>query len=71
MKYIVELNKGKDIIDLCYAVKDVGKVLPMEYKKTIGAALDYIEEETKNMPLNGCKIRLLELKNILGGSKNG
>lgn len=71
MKYIVELNKGKDIIDLCYAVKDVGKVLPMEYKKTIGAALDYIEGETKNMPLNGCKIRLLELKNILEGGKNG
>ncbi len=71
MKYIVELNKGKDIIDLSYTIKDVGKVLPMEYKKTIGEALDYIEEEIKNMPLNGCKIRLLEIKDILEGGKNG
>lgn len=70
MKYIVELKKGCDIIDLSYAVKDVGKVLPMDYKKTIGAALDYIEEEIKNMPLNGCKIRLLEIKNILEGGNN-
>lgn len=74
MKYIVKLNKDKDIIDLCYAIKDVGKVIPTEYKKIEEAltkeALDYIEEEIKNMPLNGCKIRLLEVKEILEGGKN-
>ena len=70
MKYIVKLNEDKDIIDLCYAIKDVGEVVPMEYKKTIGAALSHIEEETKNMPLNGCKLRLLDVKEILEGGKD-
>lgn len=70
MKYIVELKKGSDIIDLCWAIKDVGKVLPMDYKKTIGEALRYIEEEIRFMPLNGCKLRLLEVKEILEGGKN-
>ena len=70
MKYIIELNNDKDIIDLCYAIKDIGKVFPMEYKKAIGKALDYIEKETKHMPLNGCKLRLLDVKEILEGGKN-
>ena len=77
MKYIVKLKKDKDIIDLCYAIKDIGKVIPTEYKKIeevltepIEEALEYIEEEIKNMPLNGCKIRLLDIKEILEGGKN-
>jgi hypothetical protein len=77
MKYIVKLNEGKDIIDLCYAIKDIGKVIPTEYKeiedvltRPIEEALEYIEEEIKNMPLNGTKIRLLEIKDILEGGKN-
>lgn len=69
MRYIVKLKEGSSIIDLCYAVKDVGKVLPMDYKKTIGKALRYIEEETRFMYLDGCKIRLLAIKDILEGGK--
>ena len=67
MKYIVELKRGKDIIDLCYAVKDVGRVIPT---RVMEEAVSYIDREISGMPLNGCKIRLLELKNILGGGKN-
>ena len=77
MKYIVELKEGNGIIDLCYAVKDVGKVIPIKFTSieeelnTLRKrALDYIEEEIKNMPLNGCKLRLIEIKEILGGGKN-
>lgn len=77
MRYIVQLNGDKDIIDLCYAIKDIGKVIPTKYKnkeevliKSTEEALEYIEKETKHMTLNGCKIRLLELKKILESDKN-
>ena len=69
MGYIVKLNKDKDIIDLCYAVKDVGKVILTE-DAVIRKALDYIENEIKYIPLTGWKIRLLELKDILTGEVN-
>ena len=34
-------------------------------KKTIDKAIDFIIKETKSMPTNGCKIRLIELLDIL------
>ena len=70
MIYIIQLNKDKDIIDLCYATKDIGKVISTE-KTTIGLVKQYIEKEIKNMPLNGCKLRLLDIKEILESGKNG
>ena len=34
-------------------------------KKIIDKAIDFIIKETKSMPTNGCKIRLIELLDIL------
>ena len=39
-------------------------------KKTIDKAIDFIIKETKSMPTNGCKIRLIELLDILEEGKN-
>lgn len=64
MRYIVELKKGKSIVDLCYAVNGIGRVIPSD---AIQQTLRYIEEQTSGMPLNGCKLRLLEIKEMLGG----
>lgn len=35
------------------------------YERTIDKAIDFIVKETKSMPTNGCKIRLIELLDIL------
>lgn len=71
MRYIVELNEDKDIIDLCYAIKDVGKVVPNKpdptFEEIKQEALDYIERNLRTMPLGGCKMRLLDIANILEG----
>ena len=37
-------------------------------KEIINKAINNIVKETKSMPMNGCKIRLKELLNILKGS---
>ena len=39
-------------------------------KKTIDKAIDFIIKETKSMPMNGCKIRLIKLLDILEEGKN-
>ena len=71
MRYIVELEEGKDIIDLCYAIKDVGKVIPTKpdptFEEIKQEALDYIDRNIRTMPLNGCKTRLLDIASILEG----
>ena len=36
-----------------------------KYKEVIDKAIDFIVKETKSMPTNGCKIRLIELLDIL------
>ena len=36
-----------------------------QLKERIDKAIKYIVKETKSMPINGCKIRLTELQNIL------
>lgn len=36
-----------------------------KYKEVIDKAIDFIVKETKTMPTNGCKIRLIELLDIL------
>ena len=37
-------------------------------KEVIDKAINYILKETKSMPTNGCKIRLIEILDILKGS---
>ena len=39
-------------------------------KEVIDRAINYIVKETKSMPMNGCKIRLIELLDILEEGKN-
>lgn len=39
-------------------------------REIIDKAIAYIEKETKLMPTNGCKIRLIELLVILQGCEN-
>lgn len=75
MRYIIQMNKGKNIADLCYAIKDVGKVIPRKplepsTSEVIQEALDYIGRNIIGMPLNGCKLRLMDIANILEGDKN-
>ena len=36
-----------------------------KYKEVIDRAINLIVKETKSMPMNGCKIRLIELLDIL------
>lgn len=36
-----------------------------KYKEVIDKAIKYILKETKSMPVNGCRIRLKELLDIL------
>lgn len=36
-----------------------------KYKEIIDKAINLIVKETKSMPMNGCKIRLIELLDIL------
>ena len=36
-----------------------------QLKEVIDKAIEYIVKETKSMPMNGCKIRLIELLDIL------
>ena len=36
-----------------------------KYKEVIDKAINYIVKETKSMPTNGCKIRLIEILDIL------
>ena len=36
-----------------------------KYKEVIDKAINLIVKETKSMPMNGCKIRLIELLDIL------
>ena len=36
-----------------------------KYKEVINRAIDFIVKETKSMPTNGCKIRIIELLDIL------
>ena len=74
MRYIVQMDKGKNIADLCYAIKDIGKIIPREpieptAAEVIQEALDYIKRNLIGMPLNGCKLRLMDLESILEGGK--
>ena len=39
-------------------------------KEGIDKAINYILKETKSMPTNGCKIRLIEILDILKEGKN-
>ncbi len=75
MKYTVELKEGSSIIDLCYAIKDIGRVVPTEYKpielnKLREEALEYIEKSLRIIPLSSYKLRLLDIKKILEGGMN-
>ena len=36
-----------------------------QLKEVIDKAINYIVKETKSMPMNGCKIRLIEILDIL------
>ena len=36
-----------------------------KYKEVIDKAINFIVKETKSMPTNGCKIRLIEILDIL------
>lgn len=38
-----------------------------DYKSRVEKAVEYIREEIKDMPENGCRIRLNEVLNILNG----
>lgn len=71
MRYFVELKDGKDIIDLCYAIKDVGKIIPYKpdpaFEPIKQQILDYIYENISRVPLNDYKLRLVEIANILEG----
>ena len=75
MRYIVQMIKGKSIVDLCYAIKDVGKIIPrtpldLSSSEIIQEALDYIERNINGMPLNACKLRLMDIESILKGDEN-
>ena len=80
MKYNIKLSKGKiNINGKEYDIPDeVAKFIIYEtstrddiiqtrdvYERTIDKAIDFIVKETKSMPTNGCKIRLIELLDIL------
>ncbi|MCI6459207.1 MAG: hypothetical protein MSA56_16200 [Clostridium sp.] len=80
MEYNIKLSKGKiNINGKEYDIPDeVAKFIIYEtstrddiiqtrdvYKRTIDKAIDFIVKETKSMPTNGCKIRLIELLDIL------
>ena len=72
MRYIVELKEDKSILDLCYAIKDVAKLIPRKpfapsFEEIRQAALDYIDRNIRTVPLNGYKTRLLDIVNILEG----
>lgn len=80
MEYNIKLSKGKiningkeyDIPDevaefIIYETSTRDDIIQTRdvYEKTIDKAIDYIVKETKSMPTNGCKIRLIELLDIL------
>jgi hypothetical protein len=53
--------------ELLTIIKDYEKLQQenQKYKEVIDRAIDFIVKETKTMPTNGCKIRLIELLDIL------
>jgi hypothetical protein len=69
------MNKGKNIADLCYAIKDIGRIIPRKPLEPTAAeiiqeARDYIKRNLIGMPLNGCKLRLMDIDSILEGDEN-
>ena len=80
MKYNIKLSKEKiningkeyDIPDevaefIIYETSTRDDIIQTRdvYERTIDKAIDFIVKETKSMPTNGCKIRLIELLDIL------
>ena len=76
-----EINKIIDSLEGCigmfdYMITPIESNLLVSYirelqqenkqqKEVIDRAINYIVKETKSMPTNGCKIRLIELLDIL------
>ena len=81
-----EINKIIDSLEGCigmfdYMITPIESNLLVSYirelqqenkqqKEVIDRAINYIVKETKSMPTNGCKIRLIKLLDILEEGKN-
>ena len=55
----------KDVFDELFDEMESWKEDAQKYKEVFDRAIEYIEKETKSMPTNGCKIRLIEILDIL------
>ena len=68
-KNIASLLKGneEELIFYSQLVKSFNRICDEKYKMEdkINKAINFIVKETKLMPMNGCKIRLKELLDIL------
>lgn len=63
----IDVNDLRSAIDTFKKVPEYGELLKQakKQKEVIDKAINYIVKETKSMPTNGCKIRLIELLDIL------
>ena len=69
------MNKEETLKQICKINRSFPKVVDKSYeqlqqenkkqKEVIDKINNYIEKETKSMPTNGCKIRLIEIQDIL------